>query len=208
MKKSNDTEVIMDEIKVLKEKIASLESKLNIRDPAKIINVKPLNKLSKKELLKIVQTYDQAYHEYGAEGFADVVNAIRKSGLDHDYEQFYFIVMNNNNVMLDILKIDSYKKNDVTFETDVVFKKILNIPGAQKIIVAHNHPVGDLKPSDDDDKMTTLIYIAASLLGLFFADSIILCENRLFSYNIHRPDFFPKIRKKVNKLLKLEVFDY
>ena len=48
-------------------------------------------------------------------------------------------------IMLDILKVGSFRKNGVSFEADVIFKKIFSILCTQKIIEAHNHPLDNAK---------------------------------------------------------------
>ena len=50
------------------------------------------------------------------------------------------------------------------------------------IVLCHNHPSGDPRPSRQDDALTDRIARAAALLGIQLIDHIILCDKRYYSY--------------------------
>ena len=54
-----------------------------------------------------------------------------------------------------------------------VFREALKA-GAKSIIVAHNHPSGDLTPSDADLQMTARLAKVAELIGIRFVDHIVV----------------------------------
>jgi DNA repair protein RadC len=53
---------------------------------------------------------------------------------------------------------------------------------AAKVIVAHNHPAGDLQPSQEDIRVTENLLQASSILGLELLDHFIITENGYFSF--------------------------
>ncbi len=53
---------------------------------------------------------------------------------------------------------------------------------ASAIIIAHNHPVGDLTPSNEDKAVTKRIKEAASLLGISLLDHIIFNSKGYYSF--------------------------
>jgi DNA repair protein RadC len=53
---------------------------------------------------------------------------------------------------------------------------------AAAVIVAHNHPSGQLTPSPEDDEITARLEAASGVLGLNFLDHIIFTESAWFSY--------------------------
>ena len=53
---------------------------------------------------------------------------------------------------------------------------------ATSIIVAHNHPTGNLKPSDADLKITRNIKNAGEILDIKLTDHLIIGENAFFSF--------------------------
>ncbi len=54
--------------------------------------------------------------------------------------------------------------------------------GAAAIILLHNHPSGDPKPSDDDVEITKQLVKAGEILGIEVVDHIIIGHNRYFSF--------------------------
>jgi DNA repair protein RadC len=63
----------------------------------------------------------------------------------------------------------------------LVLKRALEV-GATAMILAHNHPSGDLKPSAADKSLTKKINQAAATLDLKILDHIILTEHSYFSF--------------------------
>ena len=53
---------------------------------------------------------------------------------------------------------------------------------AAGIIFVHNHPEGDVEPSEQDKKITEKLIEAAKLLGIEVIDHIILTKNEYFSF--------------------------
>ena len=53
---------------------------------------------------------------------------------------------------------------------------------ASAVIVAHNHPSGQLEPSQDDDEVTFRLSTSAEILGLHLLDHLIFSEKSYFSY--------------------------
>lgn len=86
-------------------------------------------------------------------------------------------------------------KNQVIYEKDI-FKGTLNQAtvhpreifkvaiqhSAAKIIVAHNHPSGNIEPSDNDKKLTTCLAKAGDLLGIELLDHLVIGRNRYYSF--------------------------
>ncbi len=53
--------------------------------------------------------------------------------------------------------------------------------GAPKIIVVHNHPSGDSKPSEADISFTEKLEKAAEVLGILLLDHIVIGYNQYTS---------------------------
>lgn len=53
---------------------------------------------------------------------------------------------------------------------------------AVSVIIAHNHPSGDTKPSEDDIEITKRLKKAGEILGVEVLDHIIITENSCFSF--------------------------
>ena len=66
-----------------------------------------------------------------------------------------------------------------TIDAGAIFREALKA-GAEEIIVAHNHPSGDLTPSKADIAATTKLREAADLLSVPLIDHIILGRGGAF----------------------------
>jgi len=53
---------------------------------------------------------------------------------------------------------------------------------ASSLILCHNHPSGNLKPSSEDIKLTQKVKEAANILDLSVNDHIIIGDNNYFSF--------------------------
>lgn len=53
---------------------------------------------------------------------------------------------------------------------------------ASGVIVAHNHPSGTLRPSDNDIKITERLFESSKLLGITLLDHIIVTKDKHFSF--------------------------
>ena len=54
--------------------------------------------------------------------------------------------------------------------------------GAAAVVVAHNHPSGDVSPSAEDREATRRLQRAGELLGIPVADHVIVSESSFFSF--------------------------
>ena len=54
---------------------------------------------------------------------------------------------------------------------------------ASSIVIAHNHPSGNVEPSREDNEMTQKLRAAAGIMGINFLDHLIFSENFYFSYS-------------------------
>lgn len=73
-----------------------------------------------------------------------------------------------------------------TAATPVDVKMIFSgalLSNAHAIVLCHNHPSGNLRPSPQDDNLTRKIVDAGKLLDIKVTDHIILSSSGYFSYN-------------------------
>jgi DNA repair protein RadC len=74
------------------------------------------------------------------------------------------------------------------------------IAGSASIIVAHNHPSGEVEPSDEDTKTTKLLFESGNLLGITLYDHIIFTNDKFFSFRENKEETI--IGKLTNKQLQ------
>jgi DNA repair protein RadC len=95
-------------------------------------------------------------------------------------EKAKLVLLNGKNIIIKIVDISYGGNNFAMIEPKEILNEAVKI-GAPKMILVHNHPSGDVKPSKSDFKMTDRIYEASELLGIKFLDHIIIGNNKFES---------------------------
>lgn len=95
----------------------------------------------------------------------------------------YFMVLyfdTRNNLIVDEVSVGTLNAS-LVHPREVFSKAILN--NASHVIVAHNHPSGDPKPSNDDIVTTKRLVEAGRILGITVVDHIIVTRTCCFSHS-------------------------
>jgi len=87
------------------------------------------------------------------------------------------LMLDNKNTLLKIIDISLGGTNFAIIEPKNVLSEPIkmNVP---KIILAHNHPSGDVAPSKGDFLVTDRIYDAADIMGIELLDHIIIGDGK------------------------------
>jgi DNA repair protein RadC len=111
----------------------------------------------------------------------DAYEVVRPHLLDAPHEEFWVILLNRANM---VLKTDCISKGGVAgtvADPKMIFKRALD-ELASAIILAHNHPSGNLKPSEADLQLTKKMKEAGKLLDLPILDHIIFTNHSYYSF--------------------------
>jgi DNA repair protein RadC len=81
--------------------------------------------------------------------------------------------LTRSNAVLAIAKIAEGSSSSCIMDTQYLLRLAL-LSNAQAIIMCHNHPSGNVQPSDTDKRLTADVKSACSLLNISFLDHIIL----------------------------------
>jgi len=104
----------------------------------------------------------------------DDVNKIIQSYLNGvDREHFVIVLLNRKNGIIGINTVSVGDLSSSIVHPREVFKPAI-VAGAASIILAHNHPSGDPKPSLVDVRVTKRIKEAGDILGIEVLDHIII----------------------------------
>lgn len=96
-------------------------------------------------------------------------------------EVVYVIYMFHSGKIISVQQISNGGINSTVVDVRVILAKALELKLATRIILAHNHPSGNLKPSQADIQITQKLKQAALLLEMTLDDHIILCGNEYIS---------------------------
>lgn len=111
---------------------------------------------------------------------ADVLPLIQHFG-DRKQEHFLCISINGANEVMNVRVVSIGLINKSHIHPREVFADVIS-ERASAVIVAHNHPQGELKPSDEDKQITKQLKEASKVLGLSFLDHIIFNTKGYYSF--------------------------
>ncbi len=103
-----------------------------------------------------------------------------------DMKQEHFLVMYLDQSFheLKVECISNGGTTNVIADPRIIFKQALNY-SATCIILGHNHPSGNPRPSKDDRQLTQKIVSAGKLLDIAVIDHIIIGNERYYSFRDH-----------------------
>lgn len=103
-----------------------------------------------------------------------------------DMKQEHFLVMylNQSNHPLKVECISNGGTTNVIADPKIIFKNALSL-NATCIVLGHNHPSGNPRPSEDDRLLTKKFVAAGKLLDINVIDHIIIGNERYYSFRDH-----------------------
>lgn len=96
-------------------------------------------------------------------------------------EKFYAVLLNSGNKVIDCVELESGTVNKSVIMPRKVAEQALKFK-ASAVIVAHNHPGGTLKPSQNDIDATAAVKAALTAVDVSLLDHIIISGNAYFSF--------------------------
>jgi len=96
-------------------------------------------------------------------------------------EEFWAIFLNQSNKVIHIAQLTQGGINQSIVDIRIVFKTALD-HFATGIIISHNHPSGNLKPSQEDIQITKKIKEAGNLMNIQLLDHLIITQNSYLSF--------------------------
>jgi DNA repair protein RadC len=101
--------------------------------------------------------------------------------LDLPHEEFWILILSQASEIIKAEKISSGGITGTVADPKIIFKKALEHLGTQ-IILCHNHPSGNLKPSQADITLTKKLTEAGKLLDITVVEHLIFCNNGYLSF--------------------------
>ncbi len=111
----------------------------------------------------------------------DAVNLLMPVMQDLAREHFCVLCLGPNNTLLHREFASIGGLTSTTVDLKVIFKIALQY-SATRIIVAHNHPSGNPKPSNSDKQITQKLQTGAKVLDMQLIDHIIIADRLAFSF--------------------------
>ena len=100
---------------------------------------------------------------------------LRENKIDRNKEHFWTVGLDIVNRILYIELISIGTSRSTQVEPMQVFRIAVQ-KAASKLILIHNHPSGEVRPSDDDLELTDRLIQVGNILGITVADHLIIAE--------------------------------
>ena len=111
----------------------------------------------------------------------DLYPLLKEKIINFHKEYFMVVSLDNRNKIINIDIISIGTLNSSLIHPRETFEAAIKNHAAL-IIICHNHPSGELKPSEDDLTVTQNSIKAGKLLGIEVADHLIITKNGYFSF--------------------------
>jgi DNA repair protein RadC len=111
----------------------------------------------------------------------DVYQILRPHFIDLPHEEFWVLLLNRANQVIKKVQISSGGVTGTVVDAKIIFKQALEHL-ACGIILAHNHPSGNLQASEQDIQLTQKIKAAGMLMDIQLLDHLIITNNHFLSF--------------------------
>jgi DNA repair protein RadC len=103
-----------------------------------------------------------------------------KETIEH-IEEMKLLLLNRSHKVLGVVNLFKGGSSGTIVDVKIIFQYTLKA-NATSIIICHNHPSGNLQPSDNDKNITNKLRNGAALLDITFLDHLIITpEEKYYS---------------------------
>lgn len=100
---------------------------------------------------------------------------------DLDVEEAWALLMNQHFRLIKAVRLSHGGLCDTAVDVRIVMREAL-LAGATVLTLCHNHPSGNCKPSNNDDKLTLSLKKACETMRIYMVDHIIVTDGNYYSY--------------------------
>jgi DNA repair protein RadC len=111
----------------------------------------------------------------------DLTHFMQDKNANQPHEEFWAIFVNQNSNILGTSIIGKGGLTATSVDVRIIMKRALEL-SATGMFVCHNHPSGQLKPSQADKVLTQQLKEAATLLNIQLLDHVIVYKDRFYSF--------------------------
>ena len=110
----------------------------------------------------------------------DAFSVVRDDYYNLTYEMFTILFLDKESRVITKMSGDMKSKNEVAFDSNEIVRRAI-ILKSQEIILFHNHPSGNIRPSDQDIRLTEELNRKLNNFGIGLKDHIIIFNDTYFS---------------------------
>lgn len=181
--KQSAVELAQDILNLAKNNLTEL-SRFSIKDLMKFNGIGEAKAITIASALEIGRrrAITKAAEKVTVRSSHDSFDAIKGYFMDLNHEEFWLFLLNRGNQITHHHLISKGGVAGTVVDIKLIFKYAIDHL-ASGIIVAHNHPSGQTKPSGQDNQITQKIKEAGKVLDVLLVDHLILSGNGYYSYS-------------------------
>ena len=111
----------------------------------------------------------------------DAYNLMRRHLVDLNHEEFWMILLGQSSKILGKELVSKGGMSVTIADPKIIFRSVL-LNNATGVILVHNHPSGNLKPSHEDINLTKQLSSAGRLLEIKVLDHLIITDSGYLSF--------------------------
>jgi len=176
-------------VELSKKILTSINNDLNHLGKLTINDLTQFNGIGEAKAISIIAALELGRRRKGAVSEKKpIINSSQKAYesmsailSDLPHEEFWAVYLNRRNELIKKVFISKGGVAGTVADTKIIFKHALELL-ASAIILFHNHPSGNLKPSQADIQLTKKLKETGNIMDVLVVDHIIVGEKNYFSF--------------------------
>ena len=176
-------------VDVAKKILISYGNNLNELGKSNVNNLKTFKGIGEAKAINIIAALEigrryrvsEIIKKPGISGSSDVYNVFKPLISHIPHEEFWVLYLNRSNKIISKNRISKGGVAGTVIDIKIIFKTAIEHL-ASSIIIVHNHPSGNLMPSENDIKITNKMKEAGKLVDIPVIDHLIISEAGFYSF--------------------------
>jgi DNA repair protein RadC len=172
-----------------RELLGSVGNNLNALGKLSVSDLKKIHGIGSARAVTIIAALELGRRRKLAEttntqkinGSRDVAEIFQPLLSDLSHEEFWILFINRSNKVISKMKLSQGGISGTVTDIRIIMKKALEHL-ASGIIVCHNHPSGNLNPSESDIQITNKIKESGKLFDIQLHDHLIISDKDYYSF--------------------------
>ena len=144
--------------------------------PAKSITIMAALELGKRRNLQMQAERQQVRSS------TDIYNLFNPLLCDLPTEEFWVLLLNQATKVIDKVRISRGGIDQTTADVRTILREAL-LKRATQIALVHNHPSGNIRPSNEDIRLTQAVQRAATTMNIHLIDHLVITDGGYYSFN-------------------------
>lgn len=144
-------------------------------------DVKAQQVLAIMEMVRRFAEEERSYKPKIISSSKDIYDLLKYEIGNKPHEEIWLLTLTRRNAVLNRYPLTRGSSTASIFDTKMILKKAI-LDDSSAIVLAHNHPSGNLRPSPQDDQITRALKNAAATMDIRLLDHLIVTTSGYYSY--------------------------